>query len=252
MIPSHLYHYTSINVLKLILKNRTIRFKRLDLLNDPLEGSLSEFSYLKRFIYTSSWTANKIDEIPMWNIYSNLRGVRLRLPIDLFCNSEGLKVHKTKNQYRLFSTLDKSYHYQFPDKKEFNKIYGPVKIDYLNSISELENNLIEVQKDGINLVKMEMLGTRKMNFWNFENEFRYLISPFIGIASSYGTLINGEKIFNRDLEFIDIGFNINALDNLELLFGPKTDIEEINEIKEILKLIELENYSILYSDIKIN
>ena len=62
MIPKYVYHYTSIDSLKKIIESKKIRFKRLDLLNDPYEG-LHEFENLdnysgelRKVIYCSWWT----------------------------------------------------------------------------------------------------------------------------------------------------------------------------------------------------
>ena len=107
MIPAFLYHYTSVETLKLILQNEKIRFKRIDLLNDPLEGNLQNFKNFRKFVFSSSWTAEKRDAIPMWKMYSDLKGVRIRMPIDLFCEKEELRLKKIKNSYILISDLNK-------------------------------------------------------------------------------------------------------------------------------------------------
>lgn len=38
MILKYLYHYTSTDTLKKIISGKTIKFSRLDTMNDPLEG----------------------------------------------------------------------------------------------------------------------------------------------------------------------------------------------------------------------
>ncbi len=94
MIPAFLYHYTSVETLLLILKNKTIRFSRLDCLNDPLEGTHLKFKYLNENIYASSWTSEANESLPMWKIYSNLKGVRIKMPIDLFSFRDEIKIKK--------------------------------------------------------------------------------------------------------------------------------------------------------------
>ena len=37
-MPTAIYHYTNIEILALILKNRTLRFNRLDKVDDPEES----------------------------------------------------------------------------------------------------------------------------------------------------------------------------------------------------------------------
>jgi hypothetical protein len=91
----------------LILKTGKIRFKRLDKVNDPIEGNISEFPELGRYVFTSSWTAQKRDEIPMWKMYSNLEGVRFRMPIDLFNYSDNLTISKISSRlgFQIISKL---------------------------------------------------------------------------------------------------------------------------------------------------
>ena len=94
MIPNYLYHYTSVKTFLLILNSGKIRFKRLDKVNDPIEGNIPEFPELGRYVFTSSWTAQKRDEIPMWKMYCKLKGVRFRMPIDLFNHSDEMTISR--------------------------------------------------------------------------------------------------------------------------------------------------------------
>ena len=113
MIPSHLYHYTAFETLKLILQNETIRFTRIDLLNDPEESiiPMMDKNYMKS-IFISSWTDNEIDAIPMWKMYSGFDGVRLKLPIDLFANTKGLQIKKTGENFKVISELESPLEYK--------------------------------------------------------------------------------------------------------------------------------------------
>ena len=71
MIPSYLYHYTSVKALLDILRTNTIRFTRLDRLKDPLEGFSEVFSSEKKFVFSSSWFAQSTEALPMWKMYNN-------------------------------------------------------------------------------------------------------------------------------------------------------------------------------------
>lgn len=52
----YLYHYTSVEVLALILKNRTIRFNSLDHMDDLQEQETADIKNAGQFCYISSWT----------------------------------------------------------------------------------------------------------------------------------------------------------------------------------------------------
>ena len=80
-MPDVLYHYTNIEALTMILKNRTIRFTSLTELDDVSEGADSTGRSLGRFVFVSSWTDDRKESIPMWNMYASMkRGVRISLP----------------------------------------------------------------------------------------------------------------------------------------------------------------------------
>lgn len=55
-MENHLYHYTNLKTLKLILENRTFRLSSLSRMDDPEEGETADLDKLGRFIYISSWT----------------------------------------------------------------------------------------------------------------------------------------------------------------------------------------------------
>ena len=91
MYPKYLYHYTSVDTLELILKNRTIRFNTLDKMDDPEEQESKHGNQHGRTVFISSWTAS-VDEIPeMWKQYCRPNpsvGVRIKLPINPFSMSK--------------------------------------------------------------------------------------------------------------------------------------------------------------------
>lgn len=273
MIPAFLYHYTSVETLKLILQNEKIRFKRLDLLNDPLEGNLQNFKNFRKFVFSSSWTAKKIDAIPMWKMYSDLKGIRIRMPIDLFCEKEELRLKKIKNSYILLSNLNDEYELDaefhdivFADSSPrknrgliINKVYGPSKINYLDVVEDLEKETIKSKEQlsdtknlnfTLNEINFNLLGLQKSSFWKFEDEYRFRVYPFSMIAGS-DFVLNSIPERTPKNNFIDIKFNRSALNNIEILFGPKCDEIEIESIKEALKIKEISDYNLIKSSIQI-
>ena len=83
--PKYLFHYTSIDKLCLILRNRSLRFTRLDKVNDPEEGLTRHFPSSKFFTYVSCWTSEEKESLLLWKMYSaDMKGVRIRLPINMF------------------------------------------------------------------------------------------------------------------------------------------------------------------------
>lgn len=74
----YLYHYTSIETLALILKNKTIRFSSLSRVDDVEEEATADYGNLGRFTFVSCWTNDLEESIPLWNLYTpNMTGVRI-------------------------------------------------------------------------------------------------------------------------------------------------------------------------------
>ena len=75
-----IYHYTSLETLLLILKNRTLRFTSLGIVDDMKEGVTEDYGQLGRFCYASCWTEEQIESIPQWHMYSSdMSGVRISI-----------------------------------------------------------------------------------------------------------------------------------------------------------------------------
>jgi len=80
-----IHHYTDINTLALILKNRSIRFNRLDRVDDITEGDAFTTLKLEKFFFVSCWTCDHQERLPQWNMYTrDMAGVRITLPLQMF------------------------------------------------------------------------------------------------------------------------------------------------------------------------
>lgn len=87
----YLFHYTSVDVLELILKNRTIRFNPLYKMDDQQEQYSAHGSAQGSHYFISSWTAEEAEIPNMWRDYCKPKpenGVRLRLPVNPFSKKE--------------------------------------------------------------------------------------------------------------------------------------------------------------------
>ena len=78
----HLYHYTSIENLLLILKTKSICFSSLENVDDMEEMETEDLKNFGRFYYVSCWNKSSKESIPLWTMYSqDMKGVRIELPI---------------------------------------------------------------------------------------------------------------------------------------------------------------------------
>lgn len=65
-----LYHYTSLETLALILKNKTLCFNNLRNVDDMEEAQSEDMGEFGKFVYISCWTADSEESIPLWNLYT--------------------------------------------------------------------------------------------------------------------------------------------------------------------------------------
>jgi len=256
MIPKYLYHYTSVETLLLILETNSIRFNRLDRMNDPHEGYNSQWTSSKKNVFASSWTSESRDELPMWKIYNDLKGIRLRMPIDLFNFNKNLSLVKTNqlDTYLIKSDLEEKNQIKinytnfpdFSDKIEFieiKNVYGPSKVEYFESIDNVKMyDPNEYEND------VALLGQRKLDYWDFEKEYRYRIFNGRMIAEK---LKSYETFGIIETQFVDIKFKKSALENIEILLGPHTEENHKNTIDQTLRMLGIQNFEIKRSKINI-
>jgi hypothetical protein len=101
IFSSYYTHYTSIDVLNLILKNKSIRFKRLDLVDDISETKFLEVEDISKLVYVSCWTEAKTDDdnLALWAMY----GVKITLPFFPFI------IIMDKNEYFIHDVPERKH-----------------------------------------------------------------------------------------------------------------------------------------------
>lgn len=177
----YLYHYTTIEKLALILKNRTIRLNPLDKMDDLQEQKTADIKNLGKYTFVSSWTDDVRENIPMWNMYTNLNsGVRIGLKRNPFVwhltKSEDLSeflISIPRNERVLYKT--------FVDLAEMIRqgVYaiqgntGDIlrQVEYTDDIKKLEPVMLEETAS----VDFGKLGKVKNTHWSFQREWRYLM-----------------------------------------------------------------------------
>ncbi len=244
MIPKYVYHYTSIDTLKKIVESKKIRFTRVDKLNDPYEG-IHQFENLENYsgearklIYCSCWTDLKTESVNLWYIYTKMKGVRIKMKSALFADT--LKLKELKSGFIPYSEIE-PINCNFllnQNATQINKIYGPFKIEYVNELSDTYKHAIShsIANQGrenefqMNDIDLHELGIKKINHWQYENEWRFKINPFETVQGGDEAFKSGWAYGIINPEYIDIPYK-SAIE--EILLGP--------EVSEVEKM-ELEKY----------
>ena len=187
--PEYLYHYTNVETLALILKNRSIRFNSLDKMDDLQEQETGDIKNAGQFVYVSSWTDDKSESIPMWNMYASLdRGVRIRLrknPFMLY-NNTAADLAKVDGLQATDASQGNSMETIIPLVEILSKGFIPIqaitkellcKVEYTDDKEKLYPKLL--LKEGIRFsINFEKLGRYKNLHWSFQNEWRYILNMF--------------------------------------------------------------------------
>lgn len=245
-----LYHYTNLETLALILKNRTIRFTPLDKLDDPQEKETSDVPNIGRFFYASCWTASKTESIPMWNMYASLdKGVRLSLPLLPFL-TRGDYLRFDSAPVPLFVTEDIAgqFDVKVPIPGEAIPTAGLLscnKVEYTNKSELLYPRLLDRNRGKYYLDKT-IFGKYKNLHWQFQKEYRYLVDatywmtiktdrPDLEIVERREQMLAGVPL--EMPSYIDISLAPDAFDQIEVTFSPKMSVGN-----RLLALALLEKY----------
>jgi len=249
-----IYHYTTIGNLALILKNRNIRFNRLDHFNDLDEGRIVSCGRnLGQYFFASCWTRNSEESIPLWKIYTdNGIGVRICVDEDMF---EDYPLPNDPYNILVKGNITTS---KIPTEEIFAKgrIVVPVCMKehgFLQEISYSEDPVKETQDclkiwgvgDKTNFVfNYNKVGTYKNKRWSFENETRFII-PIIPIKETYPIRshhdwenIIGYAIYNDIDNRIDDYFltlKDDVINNIKITLSPKAEQEHYIIVQALLK-----------------
>lgn len=239
-----LYHYTSVDVLELILKNRTIKFNRLDQVDDLNEKEFTSGligTQLGLYTFAACFSKSSKESIPMWNMYAKWNsGVRIGIMKDMF------------NNYKHY--LDAGFvkgplETIIADKSEIlgkDYIVAPVPLSemYVEVIyTDDSQKLISkaIPTDGKSF-KFPEIGKYKITEWDFQYEIKFRIHVFPLDMSLIGKGADEEIIFkpmreNREISktCFYVPLKDIAIDNMEIMIGPNASCEDRERIVELAK-----------------
>lgn len=242
-----IYHYKSIEALSQILENKTIRFNRLDHVDDLEEGR-TEAAGIKfcKYIFVSCWTESDEESIAMWKLYGgNAGGVRIGLPQKMFKEYLIHDLH-LPNGLSSFGSIV----LPIPPEDlvnpdfficplfDYNNGVFYRRVQYVDDINKYFKNLVYLKPEGNNLYSvfcdMQNLAKYKNKCWKFQEESRFVIYifPYNGFVNSNNPNLNYEILSallgNRPLgfSFYDMHLNKMAIENIEITLGPSITEEK--------------------------
>ncbi len=254
-----IYHYTSIDTLRLILESGKIRFNNLNAVDDELEGELFVKKSLAQLIFVSCWTTDPIENIPLWKMYASTRGVRIGIPdypwrkVDCKKWDTGLMdVRYDEKEYYSPFDIHEIYgkrHFILPPfnlslshsdvRKAFSKevIYlseDNLKAKYSNHYREKPTKPGHAEL----VISPLEFGLYKHERWAFQKEFRFVlfISPMDKEINLYDKNIH-ESMTNSLMKYIQaewespikdffVTLDPTSITNMEITLGPHCTAED--------------------------
>ena len=223
-----IYHYTSIETLALILKNRTLRFNNVSNVDDPDECQTEDFAPLQPYCFISCWTKEHEDSIPLWKIYANDgRGVRLESDTNYiqFRNGEIeiRDLHFVVKNVKLRENSSTSYFINLWQNGISVNPFFETNYSDKKRIFEKDCSTQDIQQWEYDI---ESAFNTKKTCWAFENEIRFIL---LGCKCEDSGIVNWQKIFSNIIakkefseEYVDLILEQDFFDNLKITCGPRT------------------------------
>lgn len=239
MVP-YLYHYTSVEVVKLILAEKKIKFSNLAKMDDLDEGSTGNLKNFREMVYTSSWTADYVESLPLWKFYSgDMTGVRIALPINPFQSNEDGECEEL---------LELQIKNPVKRKILFAKLYPELlPVTYTEDPVVLNMRPYEEAPDGAFRINPNFIGRFKTKYWEFQKEWRYRIFGYPFSNEEFHQTAKRKKDYIKKLcetrtgiEELYLTIRPEAFNKMVILCGPKTKKEDIEEIKKLMEENKLE------------
>lgn len=233
--PTELYQYTSIESLEKILQTRTLRFSRLDKVNDPEEAIAADLPLASSSVFVSCWSNEQKESIPMWSMYgSNFRGVRIRLPANMFAGRRPAMVLEEGGALTIVSGQWTVTREPPAMETRMSAVIGPNKIFYSDDPAYRIRKLVHRMGGTATFCPYD-LGMVKGTPWFYEQEWRYKIS-----ALSFEAQFPDDEYFNKitlDLgrypvinESVFVPLDQSAIEEMEVTVGPRADYSAVEAV----------------------
>ncbi|PRB02412.1 hypothetical protein CQ046_12690 [Chryseobacterium sp. MYb7] len=244
----YIYHYTSIETLALILKNKKIRFNSLKNVDDINETQFSDENDVNLSSHTliSCWTNNEEENLAFWNMYTpNMKGVRIKISKNLF------QEYSFNTEYVIDIQNSLITNSLVPKTECFNSNYWIIpfsenflEVIYTDQDDLLKPQIVKIENENFT-IKTGEIGRYKSKIWEFQKEVRFklfilptkdLYGNQIHPLNNFQTIIDDKIPCPIDNYFIDI--RDDAFKNMEVTLGPKCTFSE-----EIIVEALLEKYN---------
>lgn len=259
-VTTLVHHYTNIDTLALILKHKTIRFNRLDRVDDITEAqALGKFN-LAQYLFVSCWTDSPTESIPQWHIYTDgMAGVRLTFPKQFF-NYQPLKPPASWNTFVQgqilspipFDRLFTDHYFILPNivnREQFER-----KVRYVDDVSGIYKDAVDLKinsqgQANLTINKVPDLAGYKQKVWEFQSELRFVLLILPGVPIPAGGISDNNYVSQLpnhilncitkgvppQINYFDVDINPDVIDNCVVTLGPLSTEGDMLVVDSLLR-----------------
>lgn len=224
---SILYHYTSFDALKKILTNKSLKFNRIDRVNDRLEHSVFGEDELSKLVFVSCFSTEQIESIPMWSIYGkNKNGIRLTIEldkpkfIDSFLHKQGKTIVPNSSEEILCW-------YGKNNMPCVDWYYTVNMKDVVYDIDAVKRNPIKYGDGDDVWFNLTAMASIKRVEWQYEHECRMIAT----------LRTSRDNVSAPDIDYILVPIKFDNIKKLSIIFNPWMDTDTKEEIKRFINSI---------------
>ena len=212
-----IFHYTNLDALISILKNRTLKFNRIDNVNDQSEKLFINDQEVINQVFVCCFSYRVSEYIPHWYMYSkDVYGIRLAiykkkglLTTDgLLDYSQPIAAYKNGTKLDELSTANYDSNFA-PTNDEWFVDFKSIDVIYDSKFAE-DNPIIREFADGRHVIDLSTLGTVKDEAWKFEDETRMI---------AHLRYLN-DTVNSVDYDYLLAPIKYNNIDKIEIVCGP--------------------------------
>ena len=239
-----IYHYTSIETLALILKSKSIRFNRLDNVDDLEEsmyGSGPKNQNLSKYIFVSCWTKSEEENLALWKMYAGYNGIRIGLDENLFVCYPNTPVDTIESFYKDIFHFGPDY-----CAAQQNNLTKLEEVKYIDSPRFAVNDLVSISGNTLSITTSNW-GLVKSKEWAIQQESRFRIQTlplnYAYVKSYSAEILNTmdrmvltkaiievipaivrsiEEDYKPQTSELFMPIKDDALNNMEIMMGPQT------------------------------
>lgn len=226
----------------MILKTRSIKFSRLDRVDDMEELAESKNIRLGQYMFVSCWTENSEESIPLWKMYSgSCHGVRIGMEKDMFDDYFVRDITLPNGESMKGTLVSKIPASEIINPNYFILPVSPYStsdmfychVEYVDDVDKMVSETFQFHKTdeihGSTTMAFGEIGKYKNKRWAFQQETRFRLvilpsNPFFHNSQEASSVMMNSILQNKQLDIVEyyLMLRSDVMNNMEITFHPNS------------------------------